>query len=36
MRTARQLTAVAMVLLAIPANGARVIGPQTPDPADVA
>jgi len=36
MRTALQLTAVAMVVLAIPANGARAIGSQAPDPADVA
>ena len=36
MRIAVQLTAVAMVLLAIPATGARVIGPQAPDAADVA
>ncbi len=32
MRTTLQLTAVAMVLLAIPANGARGIGSQAPDP----
>ena len=38
MRTALQLTAVAMILMAIPALGARpgVIGAQAPDPADVA
>ena len=36
MRTTRQLIAVAMVLLAIPANGAPGIGSQAPDPADVA
>jgi hypothetical protein len=36
MRTALQLTAIAMVLLAIPVNGAHAIGSQAPDPADVA
>jgi len=36
MRTAMQLTAVVMVLLAVPANGARVLGSQAPDPADAA
>ena len=36
MRTAIQLTAVTMVLAAISANGARVIGSQAPDPSDIA
>jgi hypothetical protein len=36
MRKARQLIAVAMVLLATPANGARVIAPQAPDAGDIA
>src|SRR3954469_7424983 len=36
MRTTLQLIAVAMILLAIPADGARAIGAQAPDAADVA
>ena len=36
MRPALQLIAVAMVLLATPANEARVVASQAPDPADVA
>ena len=36
MRTAIQLTAVTMVLAAMSANGARVIGSQAPDPSDIA
>jgi hypothetical protein len=36
MRTARQVTAVAMVLLAIPASSARVVGSQAADKVDVA
>ena len=36
MRTVLQWTAIAMIWLAIPADGARVIESQAPDPADVA